>query len=191
MSSEKKRVCIYCGSKKGDKPAYTEKARELGKTLAFLNIGVVYGGGSIGLMNEVANATLNHGGQVHGVIPQHLHEIEVAHQQLTALHVTGTMHERKAMMAELSDAFIALPGGFGTFEELLEATTWLQLEIHTKAVILYNIEGYYDKLIDFIDHAVESGFISKSNRSRLKVANSVQECLEHLPFKTNNQYEPS
>lgn len=187
--SDKKRVCIYCGSKKGDKPAYTEQARKLGKTLAFQNIGVVYGGGSIGLMNEVANATLSHGGQVHGVIPQHLHEVEVAHQNLTALHITDTMHERKAMMAELSDAFIALPGGFGTFEELLEATTWLQLEIHTKAVILYNIEGYYDKLIEFIDHAVDSGFISESNRSRLKVANSVEECLKLLPFKTNKQHK--
>lgn len=184
--SKKKRVCIYCGSKTGNNTAFTEQAKNLGSALASHNIGVVYGGGAVGLMNEIANATLSRGGQVHGVIPKHLHDLEVAHQQLTALHITDTMHERKAMMAELSDAFIALPGGFGTFEELMEAITWGQLDIHKKAVILYNIDGYYDKLITFIDHAVESGFISKSNRdTSLKVANSVQECLNHLPFHTN------
>lgn len=181
--SKKKRVCIYCGSRNGNNPAFTKQAKNLGKALASNNIGVVYGGGSVGLMNEVANATLNRGGQVHGVIPQHLHELEVAHQQLTALHITDTMHERKAMMAELSDAFIALPGGFGTFEELMEAITWVQLDLHKKAVIIFNIDGYYDKLISFFDHAVESGFITNGNRnSSLKVANSVEECLNHLPF---------
>lgn len=180
--SNPNRVCVYCGSKTGDNTAYTEKAKELGHALASRNIGLVYGGGSVGLMNQIANATLNRGGQVHGIIPQHLYEMEVAHEQLTALHITDTMHERKAMMAELSDAFIALPGGFGTFEELMEAITWLQLGIHEKIVILFNIDGYYDKLIGFIDHAVESGFITQENRRSLKVADTVQACLDHLPF---------
>lgn len=180
--SNKNRVCVYCGSRTGNNPAFAKQANNLGVQLASNNIELVYGGGSIGLMNEVANAALSHGGQVHGVIPQHLHELEVAHKQLTALHITDSMHERKAMMAELSDAFIALPGGFGTFEELMEAITWRQLHIHDKAVILFNIDGYYDELIAFIDHAVESGFISSDKRGFLKVAGNVDECLGHLPF---------
>lgn len=180
--SDKNRVCVYCGSKTGQNGAFTKGAKKLGHELANNNIGLVYGGGSVGLMNEIANATLSRGGQVHGVIPQHLYEMEVAHEQLTALHITDTMHERKAMMAELSDAFIALPGGFGTFEELMEAITWLQLGIHDKSVILFNVDGYYDKLIEFIDHAVDNGFITNDNRTSLKVANNVDECLQHLPF---------
>ncbi|TYP94961.1 hypothetical protein LX73_0255 [Fodinibius salinus] len=180
--SNKNRVCVYCGSRTGNNPAFADLANNLGVKLASKDVGLVYGGGSIGLMNEVANAALSHGGQVHGVIPQHLYELEVAHEQLTALHITGSMHERKEMMAELSDAFIALPGGFGTFEELMEAITWRQLHIHDKAVILFNIDGYYNKLIDFIDHAVENGFISSDKRKFLKVASNVDECFEHLPF---------
>ncbi len=180
--SFKKRVCVYCGSKTGNNSTFTKEAKNLGNTLASQKIGLVYGGGSVGLMNEIANAALSHGGQVHGVIPQHLYDMEVAHQQLTALHITDTMHERKAMMAELSDAFIALPGGFGTFEELMEAITWLQLGIHDKSVILFNIDGYFNKLIEFIDHAVKSGFITNSNRKALKVAGNVEECISHLPF---------
>jgi uncharacterized protein (TIGR00730 family) len=180
--SNKKRVCVYCGSSTGQNSAYSTKARELGFELAKHNIGLVYGGGSIGLMNKIADATLSRGGQVHGVIPQHLYDLEVAHEQLTALHITDTMHERKAMMAELSDAFIALPGGFGTFEELMEAITWLQLGIHDKSVILFNIDGYYDKLIEFIEHAVNQGFITNGSQNSLKVANTVQECLDHIPF---------
>lgn len=180
--SLKHRVCVYCGSKTGVNPAFTEQAKSLGNKLASNDIGLVYGGGSIGLMNEIANATLTRGGQVHGVIPQHLYDMEVAHEQLTALHITDSMHERKAMMAELSDAFIALPGGFGTFEELMEAITWLQLGIHNKSVILFNIAGYYDKLIDFIAEAVENGFITNGSSKSLKVANNVDDCLNHLPF---------
>lgn len=180
--SDKNRVCVYCGSKTGQNGAFISHTKKLGHQLAGNNIGLVYGGGSVGLMNEIANATLSRGGQVHGVIPQHLYEMEVAHEQLTALHITDTMHERKAMMAELSDAFIALPGGFGTFEELMEAITWLQLGIHDKRVILFNIDGYYDKLIAFIDEAVQNGFITSDNRDRLKVANDVEGCLAYLPF---------
>ena len=180
--SFKKRVCVYCGSKTGSNPAFAEQSKKLGKALASNSIGLVYGGGSVGLMNEIANAALSRGGQVHGVIPQHLYDLEVAHENLTALHITDTMHERKAMMAELSDAFIALPGGFGTFEELMEAITWLQLDIHAKSVIILNIDGYYDKLIDFIDQAVVNGFITNGNRDSLKVADNVDQCLEYLPF---------
>lgn len=180
--SYKNRVCVYCGSKTGENPAFIEQAKVLGKELASNQIGLVYGGGSVGLMNEIANATLSHGGQVHGVITEHLYDMEVAHEDLTALHITDSMHERKAMMAELSDAFIALPGGFGTFEELMEAITWLQLGIHKKSVILFNIDGYYDKLIEFIDHAVENRFITNGNRDTLKVANNTTECLNFLPF---------
>jgi uncharacterized protein (TIGR00730 family) len=180
--SLQKRVCVYCGSKTGENPAFVKQAKALGVELASNNIELVYGGGSIGLMNEVANATLSNGGQVHGVITEHLYDLEVAHEQLTALHITDDMHERKAMMAELSDAFIALPGGFGTFEELMEAITWLQIGLHKKTVILFNIDGYYNKLIDFINHAVENGFITNGNRKALKVANNTKECLNFLPF---------
>lgn len=180
--SLQKRVCVYCGSKTGENPAFVDKAKALGNELAANGIELVYGGGSVGLMNEVANAALSRGGQVHGVITEHLYDMEVGHEQLTALHITDNMHERKAMMAELSDAFIALPGGFGTFEELMEAITWLQIGLHEKSVVLFNIDGYYNKLIEFIDHAVESGFITNGNREKLKVARSAEECLSYLPF---------
>jgi uncharacterized protein (TIGR00730 family) len=180
--SFKKRVCVYCGSKTGTNSTFVKGAQTLGHSLAENQIGLVYGGGSVGLMNKIANATLSRGGQVHGVIPQHLYDLEVAHENLTALHITDTMHERKAMMAELSDAFIALPGGFGTFEELMEAITWLQLGIHDKPVIIFNMDGYYDKLISFIDEAVTNKFITAENRKLLKTGNSVEECLAHLPF---------
>lgn len=135
------------------------------------------------MINEIANVTLTHGGQAHGVIPQHLHDLEVAHENLTALHITDTMHERKAMMSELSDAFIALPGGFGTFEELMEAITWFQLGIHDKPVILFNIDGYYDQLIGFIDHAADNGFINNGNHTSLKTVKTVGECLHQLTVR--------
>ncbi|MGD8427197.1 MAG: TIGR00730 family Rossman fold protein [Balneolaceae bacterium] len=181
MSLEK-RVCVFCGSSKGNNPAFANKAKELGYQLAHNNIELVYGGGAIGLMNEVANAALSRGGRVHGVIPEHLRDLEIAHQQLTALHITDSMHERKAMMADLSDAFIAMPGGFGTFEELMEVITWSQLQLHQKEVIVFNIDGYYDQLISFIEHSVKNGFITPGNRNSLKVATSVKECLNFLPF---------
>ncbi|HET6527257.1 MAG TPA: TIGR00730 family Rossman fold protein [Balneolaceae bacterium] len=177
-----KRVCVFCASSVGNNPAFAKGANALGQKLASKNIDLVYGGGGIGLMNEVANGVLAGGGEVQGVVPEHLNKQDRVHQNITALHCTGTMHERKAMMAELSDAFIALPGGFGTFEELMESITWLQLGIHNKPVILFNIAGYYDQLISFIDHAVESGFILNEKRKLLKIANSSEECLEFLPF---------
>lgn len=173
-----KRVCIYCGSSTGKTPAFAETARKLGKALASRHIELVYGGGAIGLMNVVADAVLGHGGKVHGVIPEHL--ISRAHGNLTALHVTDSMHERKALMEELSDAFIALPGGFGTFEELLETITWVQLGLHGKPVIIFNMKGYYDQLIQFMEHAVAQGFIRPQNRDAIHIAATVDECLGWL-----------
>lgn len=180
-----RRVCVFCGSKKGANPAYTEQARLLGQALAGHRLELVYGGGAIGLMNVIANSVLSRGGKVHGVIPEHLMKWEVGHRNLTALHITDSMHERKAMMAELSDAFIALPGGFGTFEELMEVITWLQIDIHSKPVILFNVDGYYGKLIEFIDHAVESGFIEQGNRDLLTVVKDTKGCLEALGISWN------
>ncbi|MDX1585669.1 MAG: TIGR00730 family Rossman fold protein [Balneolaceae bacterium] len=175
-----KRVCVFCGSKTGKNNIYAEAARSLGKSLAHSQVELVYGGGAVGIMNEIANATLSYGGKVHGVIPEHLMQWEVGHRNLTALHVTDTMHERKAMMAELSDAFIALPGGFGTLEELMEVITWLQIEIHGKPVVLFNVNGYYNKLMDFISHSVSEGFIEEGNKALLNVVESVEECMEAL-----------
>lgn len=175
-----KRVCVFCGSGTGNIEAFAEGARNLGYQLAENHIELVFGGGSVGLMNIIANAVLSRGGKAHGVIPQHLVNLEVAHQHLTALHITDSMHERKAMMAELSDAFIALPGGYGTLEELMEAITWLQLKIHTKPVLLLNAAGYYDKLIAFIEHANESGFIHNKNKELLHIVNNTDECMEML-----------
>lgn len=181
---QSRRVCVYCGSSKGNNPAYAQQGKELGQQLAERHYGVVYGGGSVGIMNEVADGALSRGGQVHGVIPEHLNNREHAHSNLTGLHITDTMHERKALMAELSDAFITLPGGFGTLEELMEAITWSQLGLHDKVVILFNIDGYYNRLVEFIDQAMADGFISSSSRHNLKVAESVEDCLSLLPFKS-------
>lgn len=175
-----RRVCVFCGSSTGNKEIFVSEAKALGKEMAQNKIELVFGGGSIGLMNAIANAVLSHGGKAHGVIPDHLLQREIGHQHLTALHITDSMHERKAMMAELSDAFIALPGGYGTFEELMEAITWLQLKIHTKPVILFNIAGYYDKLIEFIDHSKSCGFINNKNKELLHTVNSVDDCMNLL-----------
>lgn len=146
--------------------------------MAARQIELVYGGGSIGLMNVLADAVLSGGGKVHGVIPEHL--IQRAHGNLTALHVTDSMHERKAMMEELSDAFIALPGGFGTFEELLETITWVQLELHKKPVIIFNMAGYYDQLIEFLSNAVENGFIKPENYESINIATTVNGCIKQV-----------
>lgn len=177
-----KRVCVFCGSSSGSNGTFTDETHALGKRLTEHGIELVYGGGSVGLMNVIANAVLTYGGKAHGVIPEHLLKWEVAHNNLTALHVTDSMHERKAKMAELSDAFIALPGGYGTLEELMEAITWLQLKIHKKPVILYNIDGYYDKLIDFIEHATEAGFIDGNNNTLLHSVDNLEDCMRCLDY---------
>ncbi|MBD1912078.1 MULTISPECIES: TIGR00730 family Rossman fold protein [unclassified Leptolyngbya] len=160
-----KRICVYCGSNFGDRPAYLQAAKELGIALADRDMTLVYGGGRVGLMGAIADATLAAGGQVIGIIPQALFDKELAHTGLTDLHIVGSMHERKSLMAELSDAFIAMPGGLGTFEEFFEIATWTQLGFHKKACGLLNIEGFYSELLSFLNHATNEGFIRSEHRS--------------------------
>jgi hypothetical protein len=164
-----KRVCVYCGSSPGGHAAYREAARALGTSLVRTNLQLVYGGGDVGLMGEVANAVLDAGGAAIGVIPEFLVP-QVSHRRLTALHVVPTMHERKQLMADLSDAFIALPGGFGTLEEVTEVLTWAQLGLHPKPCGLLNVAGYFDHLLAFLDHAVREGFIRQAYRDMLIVS---------------------
>jgi uncharacterized protein (TIGR00730 family) len=159
-----KRIGVFCGSSPGGDPAFTEAAKAVGTELARRGIGLVYGGGTVGLMGVVADATLESGGEVIGVIPEALEGKELAHQGVTELRVVASMHERKALMEELSDGFVALPGGFGTFEELLEILTWSQLGIHRKPAGILNVSGYYDCLIAMFDHAVSQRLLSSSNR---------------------------
>ena len=158
-------ICVFCGSSTGSEPEYTEAARTLGKVLAGANIRLIFGGGRVGLMGEVANAALAAGGEAIGVIPNSLVEREIAHTGLTDLHVVGSMHERKAMMSDLSDGFVALPGGTGTLEEFFEVLTWAQLGEHTKPCGLVNVAGYYDPLLAVFDHMVGKGFLSEANRA--------------------------
>ena len=171
------RLCVFCGSSPGNKPEYLAAAQQLGTALAKAGIGLVYGGAQVGLMGAVADAALAAGGDVIGVIPRHLVERELAHEGLTTLHEVGSMHERKAMMADLSDGFIALPGGVGTFEELFEVWTWGQLGHHQKPCALFNAAGYYDQLIAFLDHALTEGFMRQPYRDMLIVDNAAEPLL--------------
>ncbi len=175
-----RRICVFCGSSKGDEPIYAEAARAVGRALAERGIDVVYGGGRVGLMGEVADAALAAGGRVYGVIPQKLVDLEVGHAGLTELFVVDTMHARKLMMAQLADAFIALPGGFGTLEELFEVVTWCQLGYHHKPVGVLDIRGYYGPLLTFIDHAAALGFIRPSYRPILQHAADLETLLDQL-----------
>ena len=158
------RICVFCGSRPGSRPEYLEAARQLGRLLAERRIGLVYGGASVGMMGAVADAVLTGGGEVIGVIPEALVQRELAHSHLTELRVVSSMHERKALMAELSDGVIALPGGFGTFEELFETITWSQLGIHRKAIGVLNVGGFYDGLLALMEHAIEEGFVPAQHR---------------------------
>ncbi|GJM05232.1 MAG: cytokinin riboside 5'-monophosphate phosphoribohydrolase [marine bacterium B5-7] len=171
------KVCVYCGSSSGKQPEYGYAARRLAKALTLRGIGVVYGGASVGIMGEIADAVLAGGGEVIGVIPQALADKEIAHEGLTELKIVGSMHERKQEMMALSDGFIALPGGLGTQEELFEALTWSQLGIHKKPCGLLNVEGYYDKLCAFLDHAVEEQFVKTYHREMLLVEDSPEKLL--------------
>jgi uncharacterized protein (TIGR00730 family) len=155
------RLAVFCGSGTGNDPLYAEVARETGLLLARRKMGLVYGGASIGIMGEIANAVLDHGGEVLGVIPERLMTREVAHNGLTRLYTTQSMHQRKALMMQLSDGFAALPGGFGTFDELFEIITWAQLGYHSKPVYILNVKGYFDPLIAMISKGVDEGFIRK------------------------------
>ena len=173
-------VAVYCASADGCHPAYRAAAAELGTALAANGIGLVYGGARVGLMQAVADAALLGGGTVVGVIPEVLAGMEVAHSEITELHVVDSMHTRKAMMAKLSDAFIVLPGGFGTLEEVFEMLTWQTLKLHAKPIILLNTNGYYDKLLAFLDHAVAEGMLKRKNRAILFVAATTSEVLQVL-----------
>ena len=178
-------VCVFCGSSGGDDPAYTQAARSLGTKLAESKVRLIFGGGHVGLMGEISNAALAAGGDVIGVIPKFLVERELAHEGLTDLRIVGSMHERKALMSDLSEAFIALPGGTGTLEEFFEVLTWAQLGEHAKPCGLLNVAGYYDPLITVFDRMVETGFLSAANRSLLLVEDDPDRLLERF-----DQYEP-
>jgi len=171
-----RRVCIFCGSSTGVRPEYRAAAEEIAVQLAKRNVGIVFGGGCIGLMGVVADTALAHGAHVIGVIPSAMVAREIAHRGLPDLRVVASMHERKALMASLSDAFIALPGGFGTFEEFCEVVTWTQLGLHRKPCGLLNVAGYYDPLVGLFDRAVADGFIRPENR-QIVVADSDPEAL--------------
>ena len=173
-----KRLCVYCGSSSGGKSDYAQVARQLAHAMVSRNIGLVYGGASVGIMGEIANAVLEEGGNVIGVIPKRLFAKEVAHTGITELREVSSMHERKSLMADLSDGFIALPGGFGTIEEILEIITWSQLGMHWKPCGLLNVCRYYDKLIEFLDHAVSEQFIKTSHRSTILIDESPDALLE-------------
>lgn len=173
-------VCVFCGSSPGRRPEYTAVARELGGLLAARGIELVYGGGHVGMMGHVADATLAAGGRVIGVIPHHLMRPEVAHQRLTELLVVDSMHVRKRTMAERSDAFVVLPGGYGTFEEMFEMVTWLQLELQAKPVGVVNCLGYFDALLAFLRHAAEEGFIRPQHRQLVRVGESPAAVLDQL-----------
>jgi uncharacterized protein (TIGR00730 family) len=175
-----RRICVYAGSNPGSHPAYADGARALATLLAERGIALVYGGGKVGLMGVLADTALDAGGEVIGVMPQALIDREIGHPRLTELRVVGSMHERKALMAELSDAFVAVPGGIGTLEELIEVYTWSQLGIHQKACGLLNLRGYYDHLAAFLDHAVSEAFLRPQHRAVLSVADEPAELLDRL-----------
>ncbi len=174
----KKSICVYCGSNPGAAPEYAQAAQAVGETLAQNDIRLVYGGGQVGLMGLVADACIDAGGQVYGVIPDFLHQKEIAHPRVQDMHIVSSMHERKLMMADASDAFIAMPGGIGTMEELFEVWTWSQLGRHEKPVGVLNVNGYYDKLLGFIDHMTEEGFLLDKHRAMLVRGETIEELLE-------------
>ncbi len=176
-TTEKQRsVAVFCSAADGNRPGYAQAARELGRLLAEGGIGLIYGGANVGLMGAVADAALAGGGRVVGVIPHVLVDKEVAHRGVQELHVVDTMHTRKRLMGELADAFLILPGGFGTFEELFEVLAWQTLKLHAKPVVLVNVEGFYDRLLDFLDVCEQEGML-RGNRGALLVAGSVDEAL--------------
>jgi uncharacterized protein (TIGR00730 family) len=174
------RLCVFCGSSAGTRPEYLAAARALGRVLAERGVGLVYGGASVGLMGAVADAALAAGGHVAGVIPRALVEREIAHPGLSELHVVRTMHERKALMNELSDGFVALPGGIGTLEELFEVWTWAQLGVHGKPCALLDVAGFYAPLLAFLDHARDEGFVRERQRAMLLVDDDAARLVERM-----------
>lgn len=180
MPTKFQSLCVFCGSSPGARPEYVAAAQAFGRMMAVEGIQLVYGGGNVGLMGVIADTVLESGGDVVGIIPQSLADKEVAHQQLTTLHVVQSMHERKALMAKLADGFVVLPGGFGTLEEMFEVLTWTQLGFHRKPCGLLNVSGFYDKLTAFLDHCVEERFIKDVHRGLLLNADSPEALLEKL-----------
>jgi uncharacterized protein (TIGR00730 family) len=172
-----RRVAVYCGSAGGTDPAYLEEATALGTAIAAAGLGLVYGGASVGLMGAVADAALAGGAEVIGVLPEILSGSEIAHRGLTRLEMVPTMHERKARMVKLADAFLMLPGGYGTLDEMMEIVTWKQLRLHAKPCVLINTSNYWDGLLAFLDRAVEAGFLKAENRQLLEVAGSAAEAV--------------
>jgi hypothetical protein len=180
MQSIGRRVCVFCGSNTGLRPEYRAEAVALGRLLGKSGLGLVYGGAQVGLMGALADAALANGGEVIGVIPRSLAAVEVAHQGLTKLNLVETMHERKALMAQEADAFIALPGGFGTLDEFFEILTWAQLGIHAKPCLMVNTGGYYDHLLSFLEVAIEDGFLKGENRAYIHVVGNAAEALQQV-----------
>ena len=178
-------IALYCGSRAGNHPIYREKAIHLARGIAEQNFGIVYGGASIGLMGQVADTVIEYGGEVVGVIPEFMLDYEIAHNTLTELHIVQNMYERKAMMAERANAFVALPGGFGTFEEILEIATWAQLNQHQKPMMLYNVNGFYDHMIAQLDHAVAEGFLPPQHRAKLIVCNHSDQIFNAIKNLNN------
>ena len=173
-------ICVYCGSSSGNDPAFVAAAAELGRSITQHGYGLVYGGASIGLMGTVADSVLASAGVVTGVLPKSLADKEIAHPGLSELIITTSMHERKTRMADLSDAFIALPGGLGTFEELFEILTWAQLGFHQKPIAVLNVNGYFDKLIEFLENSAEKGFIKAAHQKMLLVSDSPEELIHKM-----------
>ncbi|MGI5861416.1 MAG: TIGR00730 family Rossman fold protein [Myxococcales bacterium] len=173
-------ICVFCGSRSGVNPALRAAAGRFGELLARKGLTLVFGGGSIGLMGAVADAVIAHGGEAVGVIPRGLKEREVGHNNLTRLHVVGSMHERKAKMASLADGFVALPGGMGTLDELCEIVTWAQLGIHGKPCGLLNVAGYWNGFLSFLDHAVAEGFLPPEHRGIIQVDDDPERLLEAM-----------
>jgi uncharacterized protein (TIGR00730 family) len=173
-------IAVFCGASPGNNVTHQEIARDMGRAIAQKGITLVYGGGNVGLMGIIADAALDAGGQVIGVIPKFLAEREVAHTRLTQTHFVQSMHERKALMADLSDGFIALPGGYGTLDEFCEILTWAQLKLHNKPIGILNALGYFDSLLDFFDHVVDQGFLNEGLRALILEASTPEKVLELL-----------
>jgi len=186
-----RRLCVFCGSSMGKRDAFQEAARELGSLLAAGSIELIYGGGNCGLMGVLADEVLKNGGRVTGVIPEGLMGKELAHLQLTKLHVVTDMHERKALMSSLADGFVALPGGFGTFEELFEVITWGQLGLQQKPIGLVNVEGFFDPVLELMDHAIREGFVRPEQRHLLVSSPSPKEVLQMIRVDTSEFARPS
>ena len=177
-------VCVFCGSREGSRPAYAEATRSMGKEIARRGLGLVYGGGRVGLMGAVADAVLEEGGEAVGVIPKALVSKEIAHAGLTKLHVVGSMHERKMMMADLSDGFVTLPGGYGTLEEFFEILSWAQLSIHEQPCGLLDVDGFWEPLSTLFDHAVTEGFVHLDHRSLVLTEGDSRVLLERMEHYT-------